>query len=63
MEVDAEEIDMATDEKKPSNGYVLNGGVKEHESDRRKKVKTSQSENDMMYGNKRHSINVKIVLR
>lgn len=54
MEADGEEIDIATDEKKASDGYLLNGWVKEHESGRRKKVKTSPSENDMIYGDKGH---------
>lgn len=54
MEADGEEIDIATDEKKASDDNVLNGWVKEHEFGRRKKVKTSPSENGMMYGDKRH---------
>lgn len=54
MEADGEEINIATDEKKASDGYVLDGWAKEHESGRRKKVKTSPSENGMMYGDKRH---------
>lgn len=54
LEADGEEIDIATDEKKVSDGYVLEGWVKEHESGRRKKVKTSPSENGMVYGDKRH---------